>query len=89
MRQTDIITKEERMMHYIIANLYRIQKLIEPYKQQRDILLDKEDGIWREDINKQYDKTIRSVIVTDMCQNLPITVLDGMVFVESIDLSVL
>lgn len=83
----EIYTKQEVMEHFIIMNVPRLQQIIQPYKDQRQAYLDKEDGIWHSDINNQFEKIIRSVIVADMCLNLPITTLDALVFIEEVDIN--
>ena len=80
-------TIEEIMSHYLVANLLRLQQITKDYKTQRDALLVKEDGIWHNDINAQYKTIIKSVIMVDMAQNLPVNALEILIFMENVDIT--
>jgi len=77
-----IYSQEEIMQHFIVANVFLIQKLFSPYKLQRDALLANEKSLFHIDIEQQYVKILRSVLAVYMCQNLQITPLDALIFVE-------
>lgn len=87
--EMQIITKEEQMMHFVTVNLPHIVELIKPYKQQRDALLQKEDGLFHHDISKQYDKIIKSVVAVFMTKHLQIDAFDAILFLDEMDTSLL
>lgn len=81
-----IKTQQELIMECIYANLQHYQKLIVPYREQRKLLLAKEESIWHNDIMNQYGKIIRSVILTDLMMRLQgLDVLEAMIFLEDMD----
>lgn len=82
----NIYTQEEQMQHFVVANIFLIQKLLSPYKLQRDALLASEKGLFHIDIESQYVKILRSVLAVYMCQNLQITPFEALVFTESLNI---
>jgi hypothetical protein len=85
MKETEIYSQEEIMQHFVVANIFLIQKLLSPYKLQRDALLASEKGLFHIDIEEQYVKILRSVLAVYLCQNLQITPLESLIFCEQLN----
>lgn len=83
----EILTAEERIQSFIINNLLDIQRLIKPYRELRDALLDKEDGLYHIDIRNQYGVTIRSIIAVYCAQHLQITALEAIMVIQELDVN--
>lgn len=83
----DILTAEERIQSFVINNLLDIQRLIKPYRELRDALLDKEEAALHFDIRNQYKETIRSIIAIYCAQHLQITPLEAIMVIQELDIS--
>ena len=64
--------KIEAVALYLFHNQEHLQLLIDPYKQQKFNLMDSEDPIFYESIEKEFESLARKLITDDIAKNIAI-----------------
>lgn len=80
-------TYHAEMISFASANFEYWQTLVLPIKERRDQLLEEQDPIFRQDIEKQYVDRIKHVLLCDLCIRLRGIPTDtALMFIEQINL---
>jgi hypothetical protein len=74
---------DEMMVMYLIHNQLYIKSLIQPYTDQYEELLRLEDPIFIADIDKQYNNTVKWIIVRVLTEKTGATAEDAFILMES------
>jgi len=70
----------------LIHNFEIYRKLVEPLKEQLKELLEKEDPLFHEEINKQYIEMIKSEFLQEITKRLQVTSEEAMGVIEDLNL---
>jgi len=74
------------IMADLIHNFEIYRKLVEPLKEQLKELLEKEDPLFHEEINKQYIEMIKSEFLQEITKRLQVTSEEAMGVIEDLNL---
>lgn len=77
----------DEMIMFLIHNQQSIKNLVQPYTSQYNQLLELEDPIFIDDIQKQYKDVIRWIIVRQLMENTPASVEDAFIFLDEFNLT--
>lgn len=76
----------DEMIMFLIHNQQAIKNLIQPFTNQYNQLLELEDPIFIDDIQKQYKNVVRWIIVKQLMENTPASVEDAFIFLDEFNI---
>lgn len=73
--------------YYLIANQQHIIEKMKPFTERRKNLLSSEEGIFQEEIDKQYEDIVKSTIGDEITAKLGIPIEDVLVILENLNVN--
>ena len=82
------IESNSMIIQYLTHNQEYVKKIVEPFTQQKNYLLEKEDESLKDEINSQYKEIIKRMIVEEITKKLAIPAEDVIIIIENINLEI-